>query len=79
MPTFKRQPLKEKERKFFTDLRDTAPLPDLIEIQKNSYDWFLKHGVKELFEEVSPITDFTGRNLELYMEDYYLTSPSLTK
>ncbi|MEK7212943.1 MAG: DNA-directed RNA polymerase subunit beta [Patescibacteria group bacterium] len=75
MPTFKRQPLKEKERKFFTDLRDTAPLPDLIEIQKNSYDWFLKHGVKELFEEVSPITDFTGRNLELYMEDYYLDEP----
>ena len=51
------------------------PLPDLIEVQKSSYDWFLKFGVKELFDEISPITDFSGRNLELYMEDYYLDEP----
>ena len=51
------------------------PLPDLVEIQKNSYDWFIKFGVKDLFDEISPITDFSGRNLELYMEDYYLDEP----
>jgi len=51
------------------------PLPDLIEVQKSSYDWFVKFGVKELFDEISPITDFSGRNLELYMEDYYLDEP----
>ncbi|PIT87501.1 MAG: DNA-directed RNA polymerase subunit beta [Candidatus Magasanikbacteria bacterium CG10_big_fil_rev_8_21_14_0_10_40_10] len=47
-------------------------MPDLIEVQKSSYDWFLKYGIKELFDEVSPMTDFTGRDLEVYLEDYYL-------
>ncbi len=75
MPTFKRQPTTEKERKFFTDLRDATPLPDLIEAQKTSYDWFFKNGMTELFEEISPITDFTGRDLELYFEDYYIDEP----
>ncbi|MBT4153987.1 MAG: DNA-directed RNA polymerase subunit beta [Candidatus Magasanikbacteria bacterium] len=75
MPTYKRQYETEKERKFFTDLRDATKLPDLIEIQKTSYDWFLKKGIKDLFDELSPITDFTGRDLELYMEDYYIDEP----
>ncbi|NLZ97060.1 MAG: DNA-directed RNA polymerase subunit beta [Candidatus Magasanikbacteria bacterium] len=51
------------------------PLPDLLEVQKNSYDWFFKEGIKELFDELSPITDFTGRDLELYFEDYYIDEP----
>ena len=75
MPIFKRQPLKTSERKFFTAVRDAMPVPDLIEVQKSSYDWFLKFGVKELFDEVSPMTDFTGRDLELYLDDYYLDEP----
>jgi DNA-directed RNA polymerase subunit beta len=75
MPVYKRQPLKTKERKFFTENRDAQPLQDLIQIQKDSYDWFFKEGVKELFEEVSPITDFTGRDLELYLEDYFIDEP----
>src|SRR3989344_4171723 len=75
MPTFKRQPLKTTDRKFFNRGKDVMPLPDLIEVQKSSYDWFVKFGVKELFDEISPITDFSGRNLELYMEDYYLDEP----
>ena len=75
MPIYKRQPTKEQERKFFTDVRDAMPLPDLIEVQKESYNWFFKEGVKELFEEISPITDFTGRDLELYFEDYFIDEP----
>lgn len=50
-------------------------MPDLVEVQKDSYDWFIKEGLMELFEEVSPITDFIGRDLELYLEDYYLDEP----
>ncbi len=50
-------------------------MPDLIEAQKNSYNWFLKQGLVELFEEVSPIRDFIGRDLELYFGDYYLDEP----
>lgn len=50
-------------------------MPDLIEIQKNSYDWFLQEGLRDLFDEISPISDFIGRDLELYFEDYYLDEP----
>lgn len=62
-------------RKFFTKAHEAIPLPDLIEVQKRSYRWFLEEGLKELFEEVSPIEDFTGRDLELYFLDYYLDEP----
>ena len=75
MPKYKRQPLTTKERKYFTKSRDTIPYPDLIEVQKKSYDWFLNKGVKELFKEVSPFRDFSGRDLEIYLEDYYLDEP----
>jgi len=50
-------------------------MPDLTEVQKDSYDWFLKTGLIELFEEVSPIRDFIGRDLELYFGKYYLDEP----
>lgn len=62
-------------RKYFTDLREAIPLTDLIEVQKKSYDWFFREGLKELFEEISPIKDFIGRDLELYFQDYYLDEP----
>ncbi|MBT4349619.1 DNA-directed RNA polymerase subunit beta [bacterium] len=64
-----------KTRQFFTNLREAIPLTDLVEIQKKSYNWFFKEGLKELFEEISPITDFIGRDLELYLLDYYLDEP----
>ena len=51
------------------------PLPDLIETQKFSYQWFLENGVRDLFDEISPITDFTGRDLELYLEGYNIDEP----
>ncbi|MGC9048734.1 MAG: DNA-directed RNA polymerase subunit beta [Patescibacteria group bacterium] len=51
------------------------PLPDLVEIQKISYQWFLEKGIKELLREFSPIEDFVGRNLELYFIDCHLDEP----
>src|SRR3989344_3632468 len=75
MSIYKHKPVSTDARRFFTGRDNVMPLPDLIELQKNSYGWFLKFGVKELFEEVSPITDFTGRDLELYLENYYLDEP----
>ncbi|MDO8668355.1 MAG: DNA-directed RNA polymerase subunit beta [bacterium] len=62
-------------RKFFNETKESADLPDLIEIQKDSYNWFLKEGLGDLFQEISPVTDFIGRNLELSLEDYYLDEP----
>jgi len=63
------------ERRHFTPSKIVMPLPDLLEVQKKSYKWFFDLGLRELFEEVSPIKDFIGRNLELYLEDYYLDEP----
>lgn len=60
------------KRKIFTEIKEIIPLPDLTEIQKESYQWFFDQGLKELFEEISPIKDWIGRDLELYFEDYSL-------
>ena len=61
------------QRKYFTNLREAIPLPNLIEVQKKSYDWFFKVGLQELFEEISPVREeFIGRDLELYFHDFYL-------
>jgi len=56
-------------------MRDAMELPDLIEVQKYSYDWFFREGLRELFDEISPIKDFIGRDLELSFTDYYLDEP----
>lgn len=54
------------DRVFLTDDKPiTDSVNSLIEMQINSYDWFLKNGLKELLEEVSPITDFSGKKMEL--------------
>ncbi len=63
------------QRKYFTKEHDVAPLPDLIEVQKDSYKWFINEGLKELFDEISPVTDFTGRDLELWFTDFYFDDP----
>jgi DNA-directed RNA polymerase subunit beta len=70
MPTFKRQPASSEDRKYFTEVNDALEVDDLIRLQRKSYSWFLKEGIQQLFEEVSPIEDFSGRDLELYFEDY---------
>jgi DNA-directed RNA polymerase subunit beta len=62
-------------RKYFTNFRNAIDIPDLIEVQKKSYDWFFDKGLQELFEEISPIKDFTNRDLELYFLDYHLEAP----
>ena len=48
----------------FSEINEIMEMPDLIEIQRDSYEWFLKTGLMETFEEVSPIVDFSG-TLEL--------------
>jgi len=50
-------------------------LPNLIESQVLSYQWFIREGLRELLNEVNPIKDFTGKDLELSFEDYYLDDP----
>jgi DNA-directed RNA polymerase subunit beta len=50
-------------------------LPDLIEIQKKSYQWFWKKGLRELFDEFSPVRPWGNKDLELYFLDYHLEEP----
>ena len=64
----------KQPRKFFTEAYK-HPLPELIEIQTNSYKWFLDTGLKELFKELSPIVDISDKGLELFFDDYYLDEP----
>jgi len=56
------------------------PLPkmDLLAVQKDSYQWFLEEGIKEAFEEINPIEDFTGKNWALEFLDYHFEASKYT-
>ena len=53
------------ERVSFARIPDIRPMPGLIQIQLDSFEWFRREGLRELFTEISPIEDFTGKNLKL--------------
>ena len=61
----------KRTRMSFSKIKEIADLPNLIEIQVDSYKWFLEEGLKEVFEDISPIEDYTG-NLILEFVDYSL-------
>ena len=61
----------KRKRMSFSKIKEIADLPNLIEIQVDSYKWFLEEGLKEVFEDISPIEDYTG-NLILEFVDYSL-------
>ncbi|MBX5476396.1 MAG: DNA-directed RNA polymerase subunit beta [Clostridia bacterium] len=63
-----------RERRSFARIQEVLDLPNLIEVQQKSYEWFLKEGLQELFQDISPIQDFTG-NLVLEFIDYTLGEP----
>ena len=63
--------LGRNERMTFSKISEVIDMPNLIEIQKDSYEWFLNQGLKEVFEDMSSITDYTG-NLVLDFIDYSL-------
>ena len=58
-------------RMTFSRQKEVLEMPNLIEIQKNSYQWFLDEGLKEVFADISPITDFAG-HLSLEFVDFTL-------
>ena len=49
------------ERKTFSRIKEVLDLPNLIEVQKNSYDAFVREGIREAFDDFSPIVDYSGR------------------
>ncbi|HEU5013459.1 MAG TPA: DNA-directed RNA polymerase subunit beta [Roseiflexaceae bacterium] len=62
-------------RTSFAQIRDAIEVPTLIETQTRSFEWFCKEGLRELFDEISPITDFTGKNMELRFLDFTFGEP----
>src|SRR5690554_2396169 len=73
MPT-ELQTVERRQRRSFSRIPEVLELPDLIEIQRRSYKWFLEHGLAEMFEDISPIQDFTG-NLVLEFAQPRLEEP----
>ena len=63
--------LGKNERMSYSKVEEVLEMPNLIEVQKKSYDWFIEKGLKEVLHDVSPICDFSG-NLVLEFDDYYL-------
>ena len=62
----------------YSRLPETHDLPNLIQLLRDSYQWFLEVGLRELFHELSPIEDFTGNRMELYFKDYRYLPPDKT-
>ena len=58
-------------RKTFAKTEDAIEMPNLIKVQKDSYDWFIKEGLGEVLRDISPIVDYSG-NLILEFFDYYM-------
>ncbi|HWR39924.1 MAG TPA: DNA-directed RNA polymerase subunit beta [Patescibacteria group bacterium] len=67
-------PVGKRVRYSYAKIKEVLDMPNLIEIQKNSYNWFLKDGLREIFHDISPIQDFTG-NLVLSFENFTLGEP----
>ena len=59
-------------RKSFARIEEILEMPNLIEVQKKSYEWFLDQGLREVFDDTASITDYTG-NLELSFLDFSMT------
>jgi DNA-directed RNA polymerase subunit beta len=63
-----------RNRRTYARINEVLEVPNLIEIQQKSYQWFLDEGLREMFQDISPIQDFTG-NLILEFIDYSLGEP----
>ena len=63
-----------RERRNFSRIRNTYELKDLLEIQKKSYNWFIENGIKEVFEDLFPVENFSG-TLSLEFGDYHFDEP----
>ena len=68
---------KQRTRRSYSRISEVLELPNLIEIQTDSYKWFLETGIKEMFKDITPIEDHTG-NLALEFVDYEFHAPKYT-
>lgn len=71
--------IKKNQRIFFTKDDDAVELPNLVDHQNRSFQWFVEEGLGELLSEISPIEDYTGTKLSLRFKDYRFESPKMTE
>ncbi len=72
--------MRTMENKYFKLFKQPiVDLPDLSELQLNSYRWFFEKGLRELFHEVSPVRDYTGKELALEFLDYSMDEPKYSE
>src|SRR6476620_1516557 len=74
----KDEKLKRPVRLWFSRIPTVLEMPKLIQTQVDSFDWFKKEGLRELLDEISPISDFTGKSMELQFLDYKFDKPRYT-
>ena len=70
--------LSTRERYSFSQLEEVLPLPNLLDIQTESYRWFIDHGVGQVLRDISPIEDFSGQ-LRLELSDHVFDPPKYTE
>jgi DNA-directed RNA polymerase subunit beta len=63
----------------YARIPEVLPIPNLIELQLDSFSWFIDKGLRELFDEISPIKDFTGKVMELQFLDYEFGDPKYSE
>src|SRR5580765_6052010 len=63
----------------YARIPEVFPIPNLIELQLDSFKWFIEKGLRELFDEISPIKDFTGKVMELQFLDYEFGDPKYSE
>ena len=61
----------KKTRMSFSKINEVAPIPSLIQIQVDSYDWFIQEGLKEVFEDISPIKDYAGNLVLEFIDNFF--------
>lgn len=66
-------------RKYFTKTDDVLDLPNLVDHQNRSFQWFIEEGLGELLAEISPIDDYTGAKLTLSFKDYRFEEPKISE
>jgi DNA-directed RNA polymerase subunit beta len=67
------------QRVYFTQADDTAALPNLVDHQNKSFQWFIEEGLQELLAEISPVDDYTGTKLSLVFKNYHFEDPKMTE
>jgi DNA-directed RNA polymerase subunit beta len=71
--------LKSTKRTYFSDDHEIVDLPNLVDHQNRSWQWFIEEGLGELLAEISPIDDYTATKLSLRFKDYRFEDPKLTE